>query len=296
MKKFIKNLLKFSVLVFIIPLLILIILTYLDRKNANFKLSSNPKYLIIGHSHPECAFNDSIISNFKNVSSSGESYFYNYVKLKKIVHQNPSIDVVFIEFTNNQVNIKMDEWIWGNKYMSKSFPKYSSFMDFEDHYLLMKKNPVNYLNTTSLSLKRKIEILMRNKVNYSSKIGGYLHLKRDKTDSILKKRDVLKPKKISINNISKANLLYLDKMVSFCKKNGKRVVFIRSPQHKKYLGYSNEKVYKKILESRYSDIEYLDFSNFELKNSQFGDLEHLNYKGAIIFSKWFNHYLKNNLF
>ena len=31
---------------------------------------------VMGHSHSECAFNDEYIPHFKNLSSSGESYFY----------------------------------------------------------------------------------------------------------------------------------------------------------------------------------------------------------------------------
>ena len=36
------------------------------------------------------------------------------------------------------------------------------------------------------------------------------------------------------------------------------------------------------------NVEFLDFSKFPLENSEFGDLEHLNYKGAKVFSEWFN--------
>ncbi|MBQ0740337.1 hypothetical protein J9332_39270, partial [Aquimarina celericrescens] len=42
-------------------------------------------------------------------------------------------------------------------------------------------------------------------------------------------------------------------------------------------------------------IEYLDFSNFPLSNSKYGDLGHLNYKGAKIFSEWFASLLLNEL-
>ena len=65
--------------------------------------------------------------------------------------------------------------------------------------------------------------------------------------------------------------------------------------HKKYVGYLNEKKYQSLRELKYSDIEYLDFSKFPLNNNEFGDLEHLNYKGAKKFSIWFNIMLAKGL-
>jgi hypothetical protein len=42
-------------------------------------------------------------------------------------------------------------------------------------------------------------------------------------------------------------------------------------------------------------LEYLDFLKFPLKNAQFADPEHLNHKGAKVFSQWFNQLLKKGL-
>ncbi|EPR71857.1 hypothetical protein ADIWIN_3150 [Winogradskyella psychrotolerans RS-3] len=42
-------------------------------------------------------------------------------------------------------------------------------------------------------------------------------------------------------------------------------------------------------------MDYLDFSNFPLSNFQYGDLQHLNHKGANVFSEWFATLLQNGL-
>ena len=42
-------------------------------------------------------------------------------------------------------------------------------------------------------------------------------------------------------------------------------------------------------------LDYLDFSKFKLENKDFGDLDHLNYKGAKIFSVWFSSILEKGL-
>jgi hypothetical protein len=57
----------------------------------------------------------------------------------------------------------------------------------------------------------------------------------------------------------------------------------------------NEKQYKSILRNRFSGIPFLDFSSFPLLNSEFGDLEHLNFKGAKKFSLWFNEIMQVGL-
>ena len=299
MKLFIK-LSSFFILLFLgLIVLITISTSFIEKKYASFIFKSNPKYIVVGHSHPECAFNDSLIPNLKNIAESGESYFYNYAKIKPVIIQNPSINVVFIEYTNNQINEDMNKRIWEDPYISDRYPRYSSFMNLDDNLMLFKNNPSAYTNALSLSIRNKSTRIFENDLDFSTKIGGYLYLERNKTDSIINSMESLKQTASSVipvkKDISEANLSYLDAIIEFCKKNDKKVILIRSPQHKKYAGYTNEEKYMEILKSRYADIEYLDFSNFPLSNSKYGDLDHLNYKGAKVFSEWFANLLNNGL-
>lgn len=286
MRQFIKLTISFLIVIFTLIFILNESSEYIINQKSNFKLNINAKYLVLGHSHPECAFNDSLIDYFKNISQSGESYYYTYFKAKKIIEKNPSIETVFIEFTNNQINESMNNWIWKEKYMNYRYPQYSPFMNFTDKMVLAKNNLSGYLNSTSLSFKSNFSRVLKQNFSYSESIGGYLYLERDKTDSLLNK---LKINTIDEKNIpiSEINLNYLSKLVRFCEEQGKNIFLIRCPQHEKYSGYSNESTYQQIRNNRYSSIEYLDFSKFPLKNSEFGDLEHLNHKGAEIFSIWF---------
>jgi|TARA_B110000914_G_scaffold218697_1_gene226310 hypothetical protein len=286
MRQFIKLTISFLIVLFTLIFILIESSEYIISQKSNFKLNTNAKYLVLGHSHPECAFNDSLIDYFKNISQSGESYYYTYFKAKKIIEQNPSIETVFIEFTNNQINESMNNWIWKEKYMNHRYLQYSPFMNFTDKMVLAKNNLSGYLNSTSLSFKSNFSRVLKQNFSYSESIGGYLYLERDKTDSLLNKLKIntIDEKTIPISEI---NLNYLSNLIRFCEEQGKNIFLIRSPQHKKYSGYSNESTYQQIRNNRYSHIEYLDFSKFPLKNSEFGDLEHLNHKGAEIFSIWF---------
>ena len=186
MRRFIKLSILFSLILLGISLLLIELSEFVITKKADFKLNKNIKYIVIGHSHPECAFNDSLIDNFKNLAESGESYFYSYIKTKKIIEQNPSLEVIFIEFTNNQINASMDKWIWNDNYLNYRYPRYAPFMNTSDKALLVMNNFDGFLAHSPLSTKQNLGRILSRNFNYSNNIGGYMHLNRDKTDSLLK--------------------------------------------------------------------------------------------------------------
>lgn len=293
MKKFLKYSLIIAILLTGIISIIVMTTNYITAKNAIFQIETKPKYVIIGHSHPECAYNDAVIPHLKNLSKSGESYFYNFAKTKKIIEQNNSLEVVFIEFTNNNLSIEMDDWIWGDKYISYHFPIYEPFINSSDKLLLFQNNPSGYLNAISNSIKHKFKNILKNDFDYVKNLGGYKKLIVEKVDSILIHSDSLS--QTAETRFSNVNLKYLSMLIDYCKEKNKKVILIRTPQHLQYSGLRNEKQYQEILNMRYSNIEYLDFSKFPIKKHEFADLEHLNHKGATIFSKWFAKLLEEGL-
>lgn len=294
MRRFIKLSILFSLLLIGITLLFIELSEFVITQKADFKLDKNIKYIVIGHSHPECAFNDSLIDNFKNLAESGESYYYSYIKTKKVIEQNPSLEVVFIEFTNNQIKASMDKWIWNDNYLNYRYPRYSPFMDISDKTLLVMNNFDGFITHSPLSAKQNLGRILSRNFKYSNNIGGYMHLDRNKTDSLLKTSKKIIP--ISKDSsLCENNLAYLSKIIKYCEEKGKKVILIRSPQHEFYSGYSNESKYQAVRKESFHSIDYLDFSKFQLENNEFGDLDHLNYKGAKIFSMWFSSMLEKGL-
>ena len=85
MKQFVIKVLAFLILSMIVIVSMILISNKIIDSGNYFKIDADNKYLILGNSHPECAFNDSIIKGFYNSSSSGDSYFYNYLKTKKLL-------------------------------------------------------------------------------------------------------------------------------------------------------------------------------------------------------------------
>jgi len=296
MKAFILKTILFSSVFFILFLSLIISTDVFINSKANFKLDREVNYIVLGHSQPECAFNDSLVSNFKNLSDPGETYFYTYQKLKKIVQHNPQLNTVFIEFTNNQINKSSDDNIWSDKYLRLRYPVYEPFIDFSDQFFLATKNFKGFLKNVPISIKYKLITVKLNNYNYINKTGGYKYLVRNKTDSLL---NVLGKKNDTLNNndftMSEYNIEYLSKIISYCKKHNLNVFLTRSPYHAKSPNRHNEINFQKLKNNKFNDVKFLDFKDFPLENSEYGDLDHLNYKGAKKFSTWFNFLLEDGL-
>lgn len=294
MGKFIKHsmlfLLIFSTLIF----LLIEGTEYVVYNNADFRLKTNPSYIVLGHSHPTYAFNDSLIKDFVNISQPGESYFNTYFKTKQIIESNPTVEVVFIEFSNNQIHEIMNDWTWVKEYMRFGFSRYSPFMDYSHKALLAKHNVIGFLNSIAWAIQTNTQRIMTNDFEYIKDIGGHEYLDRSLPDSLMNSTAVAD----SISDplkVSHVNLIYLEKIVNYVKERGKQVILIRSPVHKKYPYYSNENLYQEIKNRKFSHIEYLDFTKFPLEQAEFADFGHLNHKGAAKFSSWFSNLLQNGL-
>lgn len=291
MKTFINRFIGFAIL----PVVLLCSLLAVNKYLADFRIDSSKHILVMGHSHPECAINDSIIKGVGNYAQSGESYFYNYFKTKKIIDHNPQIDYVLIEFSNSQIGWQMDDWIWGEMYMAKRFPRYALFMELQELGWLFRRNSSCFKRSLVPILKNSIRMPFKGFQYTENKIGGYFYLERDKTEWQLAHLSEEAETVDTSSQLSEVNLAYLDKTIDYCQKKGVKVVLIRCPIHKRSLALQNEALFQWVRNNRYAAIEFLDFSQFPLSNSEFGDLDHLNYKGARRFSQWFASALGNGL-
>ncbi len=293
MKKLVINLVYFVTLF----IFMVVVVWFMERKymynNHYFELPKDKKYIMFGHSHPECAFNDSLIHPLFNLGRSGESYFYTYLKAKKIIESNAHIDTIFIEYTNNQLFSNADNWIWSDKYMHYFLPLMLPSIEYAEAKLLLGKNPAIFLSTTASNFKNLFRY--RVSVQQDRNWGGYLYLEREEVAS-LTDSPVASAKDIDeTTNILSVNIEYLKKIIAVCNQNKKKVFLIRSPLHSKYRGLHNELQFKNTLKTLFKEVEFLDFKDFPLKDAEFGDLEHLNFKGARKISIFFDYWLKQGL-
>ena len=302
MKKFNRQILTFTFLLLVIFVSAILINNIAFNNSKYFTLPKNINTAILGHSHPECAYNDSLILNFKNLAQSGEAYFYTYLKVKKLISENNQIKTILIEFESTQIDTLMDSWTWGDMHISARFTNYFPLIGYSGFYFIWQKNSSAILQYFPKSFMKSfgnnlIDNLKKKNILTDHRYGGYQYITRAKVDSLLIAIENMN--EISRDNfnspISITNIKYLTKTIELCNQKGLQVLLIRSPLHKKYGNTIIEKKFQHIRNTYYSKIEFLDFRNFPLENDEFGDFGHLNYKGAQKYSIFFDHLLKNNL-
>lgn len=232
--------------------------------------------------------NDSLIKGCFNIARSGESYFYTYLKVKQLVKSNPRVKKILVEFSNNQLSEGMNEWIWGDNFLKDKYPRYSRFMAWDDYQILIRHNPSAIAECEALRMKDRMNLLFGRRKNFLEEYnwGGYLFNHRNKVDSLLKAGPQVDDNSQS-RSISEINLAYLQKIKSVCDDNGVELFLVRCPLHPAY-PLSNEGALRDLLDKQMNSVTFLDFKNFTLPNTHYGDLEHLNYLGANEFSSFLN--------
>lgn len=294
MKRFIKHTLTFVAVALAMIVFFTLMPLYMVKKSGRFIINPKTRIVIFGHSHPECAFDDTLIDGFKNLAHSAEPYFYNYQKVKLVLSQNPQIRTVLVEFSNNEIDQKMNEWTWGYEYMSNMLPKFAPFMNKTDLSLLMENNPKDFLSCLSIATRKNLVRVLTADYDLHQEMGGYLrldHTETAETGNAPAREAVDKPGA----DISNVNIAYLQKIVAYCRQMHKQVYLVRTPQNKKFEYLKNEKAFLQIKNAEFPEIELLDFNDFPLPDSDFADFGHLNYRGASRFSKWFNSLLESGL-
>ncbi len=267
-------------------------------RNGNYyRLKPDTHTIVLGHSQPECGINDALIPKLENFSQGGESYFYTYQKAKKLLEVNTQVKTVIISYANNQIQKRMDDWVWDDSHLYTNYPKYNFMMDDADYGLLLKHNFTEVLKAETKAFKSFTSFMAKNGKSFLTdrNWGGFLHLKRNKVDSLLK-TDYLANENRDIKlELSDTNIEYLEKIVALCKAKKVEIIFMRMPVHEKLPFLKNESQYQDIKRRRFADVELIDFRKFRVTNDEFGDFDHLNHKGAKRFSTYFNRLLQNGL-
>jgi hypothetical protein len=294
MKKFLVRLAIFSVCNLGLFLVFVFLSSWLARQQNDFSIKQDTKFIILGHSHSECAYNDTLIDNFENFSQSGESYFYSIPKLEEIIRSNPQVKTVFLECTNNQMTGNVEEWIYGKKYLGYYYANYFPYIGFRSDFFIIGNQPAEYSRNFSIVCKDMLKkCISKHKIPYE--YGGYkgvqgtLH-SYQKDSSKHTNEDFVQIKK----GISEVQLNLLKEISNFLTDKKIELILIRTPQHSSYQGFANEDEYKKVIETEFSEVKFIDLVNFPLSDTDFRDPEHLNTKGAEKISGWMNKFLKED--
>lgn len=263
-----------------------------------FKFKQNPKYIVAGNSRPSNAFNDFIIDDVVNIANLGEPYYFTFIKLRNIIKVNKKLSVIFLEFDNSQIREQMDQNMYSSSYLSKVLPLYLPFLTLEEKWQIFNWNKDGFEQAFLVSYRENFLKAILNKSDLINEYGGHLPTTNRRLDTLISHVPIklqFEDYKRDQNKTSSLNLYYLKKCIDECRNNNVRVILMRTPLHAKAPLLGNDSTYVKLLHSNFNNIEFVDFKNFKVPDSCFADFIHFNYKGGIIFSKWFNIQLKSGL-
>lgn len=229
--------------------------------------------LILGTSRIQYGFDDSFMPTMWNVGLNADNYNLMYWKLKLLHKYNAQIDNVILEVDQ----ITLFGYFEGIE--SKLHPYYWDVMDFDDWISLAENdrtilmNPFDWVKTAI-----PVKSIFSTQEFQNLGLGGYSILERDKiAEALTADRENQSPVDCIVNDLQ---IEYLDKIVAYCQQNSIRIEFISMPSYptkRVELGHRKANQY---IEKHYPNIKYHDYELIELADSCYGDIAHLNYKGA----------------
>ena len=265
---------------------ILVLLCIVQLKPVNYALKynnhtiQNKKYFILGNSHAQCALNDTLLGNeYLNVAKSAEPLFYTAIKAQNIIDQLKP-DTLIIQVDNSA--LASIQWVLANNRLVENYRNYFSLMPLQDHEFLFRHNFFKSLKAVSFLTLSDIK-------NYKNLDGGYWYISASLKDSIKIIKDdkkLIDPNKYS-SQLQHRNLDALEELI---RRNRNTIFFItRMPMHKTVHLYREVEFEDYVNQlKQLPNCIYYDFHNkVDLPDSCYADLQHLNYKGARIFSTEF---------
>jgi len=261
----------------------------------SLKLSEDKYYVFSGNSAVECSVDDGLIKHSVNIAQSGEAYLYSYSKLKALLNANDHIKTVFISFSYGDLLIEKElSWLFSNEFVVEKIQHYNYLLDLPEKTLILKNNPQAYFLGLTKSIYKNAILVLSNFSTGSPagklvNFGGYKYLVRDKLEAdpgnyVNQKADFEK---------SSLQEKYLKMISDLCRQHSVTLVLFNPPKYKSYNKNLDMGIWNLWFEVRNSlpGDSLLDLSGYVLPDSCYGDLSHLNYKGARIFSQYLNEQL-----
>ncbi|NUM36408.1 MAG: hypothetical protein HUU50_17850 [Candidatus Brocadiae bacterium] len=254
------------------------------------------KTLILGDSHIQCSLNPEYLKNSINMSLSGENYLFTYLKLAMLLQVNPQIQNIIIGYEHHSLSmyaLKKNNMSHERYFMLIDDAAYKVLPEIENNRLwdvlyFLKYSyglPIEYKTETALIFHS----LFKQNIFYEYPfVGGFYSSQK----SNLQQKQI--EEKIALyfgqESISERMQEYLEKILKLCQEKKIPVFLLTSPvhlSHKKRIPPIMIKKHQEIgkaMENKYENVFFHDFSDFFFPDDHYGDGDHLNVRGAQLFS------------
>lgn len=301
MKRFILRSVLFFFIIASLTVVLVLVSDYAVRQRESrlLKLSDEITMVFSGDSYVECAVDDNIVEHSINIAQSGEAYLYSYVKIKSLIENNNNIKAVFIGFSYGDMLMEKEiDWLCSDEFVVEKAQHYHYLLSESEKETLFKMNPKAYLKGVIKSVYFNLLAVLKSYYSpgpYSKlfNYGGYKHLVRNK----LKADPEIKLQKNVPVKESALQVKYLRMISELCQGKSVKLMLFETPKYKTYninVDDSIKKIWSNIRNSLAGD-SLIDMSEFNMPDSCYGDLTHLNYRGAEVFSQYLNDQLNGKV-
>ncbi len=243
--------------------------------------------LFLGTSRIQYTIDPTDIPHTFQWGNNGESYFWTLQKLRLILRHNRHVRTVILGCDGPSLTFSFN-----NNDERQFLPYYFGVLTKEDWLHIMQNRP-----DALRALFDWHQILLPYKayLHHTSVTdidqGGYSPLYRDKlaTDIQEREKDNIDD---SVFEPSTEQTTYLDEIIALCKEKNIKVILLTVPSYPTADYAIRNKKMNRYIYSRYPDIEHWDYEFIQMPDSCYGDIDHVNYRGADIFSGIINNRLK----
>jgi len=243
-------------------------------------------YAFFGDSHVMNAIMPEYINNSYNFAIPGEGHIEIYYKIQKLIFED--------NITIKNIVLQLDAHSFSEKLRApdRTFNElnyYSGFVPLQDIAMLREESIISILLKNKLMILGKGEDVVTYLIYREALTpihSGWINNSKtfdneDKTKLANAKLETHFNEERSMDNISQ---IYFDKILNLAEQNNISIIIIRYPVSEEY--YSEIQDIKVDVDYDYHDMFFND-------TKMFGDSDHLNWKGAEVFSKFINQ--KNSL-
>lgn len=263
--------------------LLLLILTSLVglriviSKNLSWKIPQEKHVLFLGASHVKRGIDDSITKSGYNMANSSERYLFTYLKLKRLLKDNPQIDQLFLQCAPTDLWEHADDKYFAENEQSLYIPTFFPFFSKEE-LDVYRDDPIQFCSMIVHSL---LDFEYYHPQHNKKLLGGYV---RD-----YKAFKEMNPKEVEHKMMegkggNTINRHYLHRIIDLAKSHHVSIHLIYCPVYHPEYVYDQDEFYE-AYKKEFSDIELLDYSHWPVADDERIDAHHLNNKGAQRFTK-----------
>ncbi len=266
-----------------------------------FRFGPEVQTLIAGDSHSASSIDPAIFPGAANIAEPSENYLFTYYKLRHFLDHNPGVERVILAFSyHSSARVFAERYLFDERFTAQSLPRYYPVLSREARRLLRTRSRSYLVSWLKYELGLPLEIhrsgyllkaalgrpLHRDDIPF---FGGYhagstSNVKEEQVAATLERHYFGGAP--DYRGTSPLMVDYLHRIAQMCSERGVALYLFNSPLYPEYLDRipdpvrnDFERLRSAILDS-YADITYLDYTAFPLEGDYFGDVTHLNARGA----------------